>query len=203
MTDPKGLIIIDVSVYQGTIDWKAVAASGVVGAYIRVAEGVTADPSYERNRAAASAAGLLVGGYQFCRARHPGSELARVFLGNVDMTSLPPVLDVETVDHQTELTLKTCISDWIDAVPGAMIYTGGPFWDDAVGEKIGDTKLWLAAFVEERDLYWPKVWSGWTFWQFTDHRVTAGVSNPCDASVFRGTLDELRALLVTSGRETA
>ena len=77
---------IDVSKYQGTIDWQRVAASGVRFAFVRVGwagyeggidEG--ADPCFDRNMKGALAAGLAVGAYvySYCKSANAARRAAR------------------------------------------------------------------------------------------------------------------------------
>ena len=77
---------IDVSQFQGTIDWKAVADSGVEFAFIRAAyrgygpEGrLLEDTAFRKNLAEAHANGILVGAYIYSQAITPeeGREEAR------------------------------------------------------------------------------------------------------------------------------
>ena len=63
--------VIDVSYWQGAIDWKKVAADGVKGAIIRYADGMTLDSKFKTNMKAAKAAGLHIGSYIFSRAKNP------------------------------------------------------------------------------------------------------------------------------------
>ena len=96
--DPQG---IDVSHYQGTINWGTVAANGVSFAYIKATEGtstlalfyslvlasqlvtVTAitDPDFSANYNGATSAGIIRGGYHYA---HPdnsdGATQANYFL---------------------------------------------------------------------------------------------------------------------------
>ena len=64
---------IDVSRYQGTIDWAAVARAGKQFAVIRAVSsnnsGVYVDPMFEKNYAGAKAAGLRVGVYYYTYAQ--------------------------------------------------------------------------------------------------------------------------------------
>ena len=62
--------VVDVSSWQGDIDWDAVKASGVAAAIIRFADGmyVPRDSQFDANMVGAHAAGLHVGVYIFSRA---------------------------------------------------------------------------------------------------------------------------------------
>src|SRR6185295_7549065 len=56
---------IDVSSWQGSIDWGAVARDGIQFAIVRIGDGYYHDPYFRRNWDGAHAAGLIVGSYQF------------------------------------------------------------------------------------------------------------------------------------------
>jgi hypothetical protein len=88
---------IDVSFWQGVIDWQALADAGVKFAFIRAGDGLGTDTQFRRNWAEAKRVGILRGAYVFFRARHSGEEQARVLLRNLggDVGELPPVLDIE------------------------------------------------------------------------------------------------------------
>ena len=96
---------IDVSKYQGNVDWDAVAASGVKFAYIKATEGGDfLDDRFAANWDGAKRVGIAHGAYHFmywCRA--PNEEVGW-FEQNVPVEpdALPPVLDVEpTPDSKT------------------------------------------------------------------------------------------------------
>ena len=61
--------VIDVSEWQGNINWTKVKADGVDGAIIRYADGTYLDPKFDKNMKEAKAAGLHVGAYVFSRAK--------------------------------------------------------------------------------------------------------------------------------------
>ena len=61
--------VIDVSDWQGSIDWNKVKAVGIVGAIIRYADGDVLDKRFAENMKNAKAAGLHIGSYIFSRAK--------------------------------------------------------------------------------------------------------------------------------------
>jgi lysozyme len=147
---------IDVSRFQGTIDWPSVAGSGVGFAFVQASRGsgadctvkpaqCGADPYFAANRAAAEAAGIRVGAYHRAfaaggtdaDARADALAEADVFLGAVGSLQsgeLVPVLDVETpFSGMTSATLRTWIRVWVKRVSKrlgrkAMIYTNSTSW---------------------------------------------------------------------------
>ena len=97
---------IDVSKFQGDIDWSQVAGSGVQFAWIKASEGGDrADDRFEANWQGAKAAGVPHGAYHFVYWCRPPMEEMANFEQNapVEPDALPPVLDVEATP-----TSKTC-----------------------------------------------------------------------------------------------
>ena len=89
---------IDVSRYQGEIDWPQVKASGVSFAYIKATEGGdVADPRFTANWQGAQRTGVPRGAYHYFYFCRPAAEQARWFIKHVprDPKALPPVLDME------------------------------------------------------------------------------------------------------------
>jgi GH25 family lysozyme M1 (1,4-beta-N-acetylmuramidase) len=71
------LDFIDVSRWQGNIDWHAVRNAGIEGAIIKISggdDGLYYDPKASQNYYAAKGAGLLVGGYHFAGHTNPVTE---------------------------------------------------------------------------------------------------------------------------------
>lgn len=71
------LNFIDVSRWQGDIDWAAVKASGIAGAIIKISggdDGLYYDSKATQNYDAVKANGLLVGGYHFAGHTDPVAE---------------------------------------------------------------------------------------------------------------------------------
>src|SRR5579864_1825480 len=94
---PKGL---DVSSWQKTIDWPAVANEGIAFAYAQATQGLdTPDESFDVNYPAISAAGILRGAYHFFSFRTDPAQQAAQFLarlaGTLQPGDLPPMLDLE------------------------------------------------------------------------------------------------------------
>ena len=88
---------IDVSKFQGDIDWNAVANSGVKFAWIKATEGGDRDARFQANWEGAKAAGIPHGAYHFVYWCRPPLEEIQIFEQNapVEDDALPPVLDAE------------------------------------------------------------------------------------------------------------
>lgn len=109
---PRMLKVIDVSAVQGNIDWKEVAADGIVGAYLKCTEGLAgADPTLRYNFTEARKYGIAVGAYHFAKpgtngkmtmeedARAEANRLYSMSDGlGTQRGELPPMFDFETMD---------------------------------------------------------------------------------------------------------
>lgn len=91
---------IDVSKYQGTIDWPRVAANGCRFVFVRTGDGRSEDATAVRNLQGAQQAGLLVGTYHYFRADRDGATQAALAKRIVEkagvVLDLPPTLDLES-----------------------------------------------------------------------------------------------------------
>src|SRR5262249_27486086 len=132
---------IDVSEFQGNIDWPTVRASGRAFAFIRVSDGTGhVDPKFAANWSNARAAGLARGVYQFFRASEDGTAQANLLLQHLggDIGELPPVADVEVSDGVGPGTLNTHLAQWVARIQQAtgktpIIYTSPGLWPSLSG----------------------------------------------------------------------
>jgi lysozyme len=147
---------IDVSRWQGDIDWRAVAGDGVKFAVIRVSDGLNAiDQYFEANWAGARDNGILRSTYQFFRPSQDPIAQADLLLDKLNrfgQGDLPPVIDVEATDNLSPAQVRTAVDAWINHVEGRLgvkpiIYTGAPFWNNNVqSNRYESYPLWLAAY---------------------------------------------------------
>src|SRR5437899_1806639 len=89
---------IDVSNYQGAINWGRVASGDIAFAYIKATEGSTyIDPRFTENWNGAAAAGLQRGAYHFFTFCSSGQDQAVNYLHvvPVEADALPPAIDLE------------------------------------------------------------------------------------------------------------
>jgi len=204
--------LIDVSANQGAIDWRAVASSDAAGAWIRCAEGVVPDRTFQANWAQSNAAGVPRGAYVYVRARHTADELAAAVLAQLgdDTGELPIALDLETLDGQDRrkfLEVVYDLADQIDLETGRapMLYVEPAFWNvnvwplasrDAILrdplEQMAPA-LWVATYGAERPMM-PFGWSDWDVWQFSDCSKCPGVKGNVDRSRYRGSIEALMCL---------
>lgn len=194
---------IDVSYYQGNINWDQVKAGGVDYAFIRVSDGTRfKDPKFERNWAGTKAAGVIRGAYQFFRPAQSATAQADIMiaaLADFQPGDLPPVIDVEATGGVSAANIAARIKIWTDRVEAAVgvkpiVYTGKYFWRDQVrgSTAFATSALWIAQYTTKcPDL--PAPWTDWTFWQYTDKGRVPGITGNVDTNRFNGTLADLQA----------
>jgi GH25 family lysozyme M1 (1,4-beta-N-acetylmuramidase) len=195
---------IDVSKWQGAIDWNQVAGSGVSFAFIRVNHGLDdIDERFTYNWAEARRVGIARGAYQYFLPNEDAVAQADLFLdlmGPLEPGDLPPVLDVEnTGGGMSPSAVAAQVGRWMDRVEPALgvkpiIYTGKYFWQDNVqSSDFADHPLWIAYWdVTCPDL--PTPWSDWLFHQTSDSGSVPGISGAVDTDVFNGSIEDLVAL---------
>lgn len=194
---------IDVSYYQGNIDWAKVKASGVEFAFVRVSDGLNnIDSKFAQNWSGSRAAGVIRGAYQFFRPNLDAKAQAELFLdkiGTLAPDDLPPVIDVEATGSQTAAVIAAKVRTWIDIVEAAtgkkpIIYTGYYFWRDSVGDaKFPGYPLWIAAYVNHcPDI--PTGWDSWAFWQTSAMGQVPGIGTDTDLNTFNGARNDLLKL---------
>jgi GH25 family lysozyme M1 (1,4-beta-N-acetylmuramidase) len=199
---------IDVSEFQGNVDWVKVKASGRSFAFARVSDGVThPDATFSGNWSGMKAAGLTRGVYQYFRPGQDAIAQADLLvskIGTFGAGDLPPVIDVETANGQSNSVVVSGVRAWIDRVKAKtgrdpIIYAAAGFWDSLSNtSQFAPQKLWVANYGQACP-YLPGTWGKWSFWQDSDAGAVSGVSGGVDTSLFNGTSADLAALAQASG----
>lgn len=212
---------IDVSRFQGDIDWSQLPGAGVKFAYIQISRKIDdIDAKFEFNWAQAKSVGILRGAYQRFQPDQDVLGQADIFLsklGPFQAGDLPPMLDVEDSGGLPAATIAERVRQWLVYVEAAtgvrpVIYTGRFFWQDQLGSAdFTDYPLWIAHYTTGCPNI-PTPWTTWAFHQYSSTAVLPGITaNTVDVNHFNGTIDDLLALagtfecgdLVCSGGETA
>lgn len=209
---------IDVSYFQGDVNWKKVAGAGIQFAYIKATEGADRfDSEFRDNWRGAKAAGVARGAYHFMYWCSPAKGQAAWFAAHVpqDSDALPPVLDVEWNGHSktcpNRISRKAALAkirvmlDAMEAHTGKrpIIYTDPKFHADVLEGEFTDYQFWLRSTAAK-----PAVRYGsrdWTFWQFTTTGRVPGVAGAVDRNSFNGTSAEWARVLdrLEAGRAVA
>lgn len=212
--DTSGVQGIDVSNWQGSINWSQVKGAGIDFVWMKATEGTSfKDASFNTNYPASHKAGLIRGAYHFARPdTSSGAAQANFFADNGgawsrDNQTLPGVLDIETNPYGAQCyglstsQMRTWINDFYNrykqrTTRDVVIYTTASWWNTCTGNWTGmsaKAPLWVAHWTTGSPTI-PSGFPTWTAWQYTDSGSVAGVSGNVDRNKFNGTRDRLLAL---------
>jgi len=191
---------IDVSNYQGEIDWQKVAASGVEFAFIRLgfrgySEGkLNQDQRFLENLAGAKAAGVKVGVYFFSQAVNTAEAMEEAnfvleALAGVPL-EYPVVFDWETIsgdaartDGLDSTTLTDCAITFCEMV-ARFGYTPMIYYNSPVGygkyelNRLAQYDIWYAQYAEKPGMYY-----NYRVWQYTDSGKVDGIEGRVDMNI--------------------
>ena len=191
---------LDVSHYQGTIDWKDVAEAGIMFAFAKTTDGITyTDPMWTTNKTNAPANGVLIGGYHFYQPADDPTQQADSFVAALGDISghLPPVVDLEKApDASSAAQYAGEVRVFLEAVAEAtgctpMIYASPSFYGEYLAAELAAFTLWLA---EYRSTPPPADGPDWLFWQHSQNDFVNGISGAVDADWFAGDQQALTGL---------
>lgn len=195
---------IDISHYQGDIDWEKLAYDKnprfpLHFIFLKATEGGDhGDDTFARNFDQARKHGFIRGAYHYFLPRTDARRQADFFIRTVKLSQgdLPPVLDVETTGKKSPQELKVAVKTWLDQVEAhygvkPILYTSYKFKMRYLNDSIFNTyPYWIAHYYVDSVKYEGK----WHFWQHTDVGTVPGIKEEVDLNVFNGTLEELQAL---------
>jgi lysozyme len=198
---------IDVSSYQGKIDWKKVKSMRedsvkVTFAFIKATEGVSSvDAYFQRNWREAPKAGIVCGAYHYFIPRKSGLWQARFFLQTVKFEEgdLPPVVDVEDLSSQSPEKMRKELREFIEHIEKKtkvkpIIYSGLTFYKSYLKGHFDDYPLWIAHY------YQAELKAGadtkWFFWQHSDKARINGIGHVVDFNAFKGDSLSFQQMLI-------
>src|SRR4051812_43855314 len=161
---------IDVSEWQGSIDWPAVKNAGVEFAVIRVGYGLGhIDRCFARNWAGAKAAGVPRAGYLWFRPSQPAATQAHLLASATTDAELAPWADFEDLDGVSAASAWFGLGQFVDrlaveAKQAPVIYTGPSFWGSQWNHSADWTRFGLA--IAHYGVPAPVVPAPWTTYAF-------------------------------------
>lgn len=194
---------VDVSHYQGDIDWKSLEEQDVSFAFIKATEGSGhVDEFAEENLKNASGTDMKISAYHFFSFDSPGETQAENYISVVDAEdiNMPPVVDVEYYgdkhsnkpsQQETEdilLPLLEILEEHYGEKP--IIYTTLTVYNRYIRESFSDYPLWIRNVNFEPDFL------DWKFWQYSDKGELygfAGEEKYIDLNVYCGSEEEFLA----------
>lgn len=189
---------IDVSRWQGHIDWSVARQAGIAFAFIKATEGGDhLDPKFAMHWDEAGRAGMPRGAYHFYYFCRSAEEQARWFIRNVPRGgSMPHVLDLEWNHHSRTCPyrpapekIRSEAARFLDILTRhygqrPVIYTTVDFYRDTGIGTLRGTEFWLRSVAGHPEDVYPG--ADWTFWQYTGTGLVPGIQGKVDINVFRG-----------------
>ena len=197
---------IDISHYQGDIDWLELMQSRLTDypiefVFMKATEGGDhGDDTFARNFSEAGKHGFIRGAYHFFSPKTDPLKQADFFIRTVKLApgDLPPVLDVEVTGKKTKKELQQNIKRWLDRVEAhygvkPILYTSYKFKTRYLDDSIFNTyPYWIAHYYVDSVKYKGK----WHFWQHSDVGTVPGIDEDVDLNVFNGSLEELKRMTI-------
>lgn len=195
---------IDVSHYQGNINWNKVSkiqdSFPVSFVFVRATAGsVKEDRKFDKNWKQSKAQGFVRGAYHYYRPNENSLLQADNFIRTVRLEKgdLPPVLDIEDIPRiQSMDNLKLGLRKWLKKVEQhygvkPIIYSGESFYNDHLYNDFSEYTCWVANY----NYYVENIDNDWNFWQFTDKGSVYGIKEFVDVNIFNGSKKELLQLV--------
>lgn len=196
---------LDVSQYQGKIDWSQVRkiedTFPVSFVLIRATAGKNhLDTRFKENWKAVKKNQFIRGAYHYYRPNENSLLQAQHFIDHVSLESgdLPPVLDIENLPKiQSMDSLKVGLRRWLNRIEShygvkPIIYTGERYYKDFLHRDFKEYKFWIANY----NFFVEGIKDDWLFWQFTEKGTIPGIKGNVDMNIYNGTPKMLQYLTI-------
>lgn len=204
---PAGYVVhgLDVSMYQGSINWNQLGKINKTRAVDFVIMratmgGLGQDREFSRNWKATKEKKLVRGAYHYYNPNVNSTLQAENFILTVDLDpgDLPPVLDIEKLsDVQDVEALRRGVLNWLGRVEKhygvrPILYSGANFYSSHLDGYFADFPLWVANYNAVNN----PTSDDWIIWQFTEKGTVPGIRGFVDINVFRGIRTEFDAMRI-------
>jgi lysozyme len=194
---------VDVSSYQGKVDWTQFQKQGIRFAFIKATEGSSfVDKYFKTNWKNAEKTNIRVGAYHFFSYDSKGKTQAQNYIKTVpnDQRGLPPVIDLEFYGNKEKnppnrdkvikelQTMVTMLNEHYHK--RVIIYATQKSYNMYLKGNLTRCDVWISNVYTKPLLLDNR---GWAFWQYTNRGKLnghAGKQNSLDLNVFRGTAKE-------------
>ena len=196
---------IDVSHYQGDIDWKMLGQTRqgqfpIQFIFMKATEGGDyTDDRFAANFDSARVHGFVRGAYHFYNPKTDANKQADFFIQSVKLEpgDLPPVLDIEKKGKDMK-KLQVDLKVWLRKVENhygvkPIIYASYKFKTRYLSDSVFNSyPYWIAHYYVDSVRYQGE----WKFWQHTDVGTLPGIDEKVDLNVFNGSKNELDAFCI-------
>ncbi|MGA8115139.1 MAG: lysozyme [Actinocatenispora sp.] len=201
---------MDVSSYQGNVDWQTAWNNGGRFAYVKATEGTGyVSGSFSQQYNGSYNVGMIRGAYHFALPDRSSGAVQANYFGDhgggwsADGKTLPPALDIEynpygaTCYGLSQASMVNWIADFSNTIHARynkypMIYTTFDWWSTCTGNSgafANTNPFWIAIYRSSPPTSLPAGTGTWTMWQYAD----AGTF-PGDQDYFNGDMSRLQAL---------
>lgn len=196
---------VDVSSYQGDIDWDILSQQGIKFAFIKATEGSTfIDRYFKNNWENACKTDLRIGAYHFFSFDSSGKTQAQNFIKVVSITDnmLPPVIDLEFYGEKaknppSKEEVKIILNDLLESLEShykmrPIIYATKSSYRKYIKGDYNDYDIWIRNLVFVPFLGKNKEW---TFWQYSNRKKLKGYNGSekyIDLNFFNGNIEEFK-----------
>ncbi len=184
---------IDVSGWQGNIDYSEVASSGIEIVYMKASEGTSfVDPYFNQNYTNAKANGLKVGFYHYLTARSNSEAVAEANFFVSTISGMTPdcrlAMDFESFGNLSAEEINEIgltFMQTVESLSGKemVIYSDTSNASNIFGGGLTNYPLWVAQYEVEEPT--PNGnWDSWVGWQYTDAGEISGINGYVDRDRF-------------------
>ena len=196
---------IDISHYQGEVDWKRLKQTRqgqfpIQFIFMKATEGGDySDDKFIANFDSAKVHGFIRGAYHFYNPKTDANKQADFFINSVKLEpgDLPPVLDIEKKGRDVK-KLQQDLKIWLRKVEShygvkPIIYASYKFKTKYLNDSVFDSyPYWIAHYYVDSVRYQGE----WKFWQHTDVGTLPGIEDKVDLNIFNGSFSDLKGLLL-------
>ena len=196
---------IDISHYQGEVDWKMLKQTRqgqfpINFVFMKATEGGDyPDKRFVANFDSAKAHGFIRGAYHFYNPKTDADKQADFFINSVKLEpgDLPPVLDIEKKGKDIG-KLQADLKHWLRRIENhygvkPIIYASYKFKNRYLNDSVFNSyPYWIAHYYVDSVQYK----GDWKFWQHTDVGTLPGIKEQVDLNIFNGGIEGLDALRI-------
>ncbi len=196
---------IDISHYQGEVDWKMLKQTHqsqfpIRFVFMKATEGGDfADEKFIANFDSSKVNGFIRGAYHFYNPKTDANKQADFFINTVKLEKgdLPPVLDIEKKGRNTD-KLRADLKTWLERVEKhygvkPIIYASYKFKTRYLNDSVFNSyPYWIAHYYVDSVEYK----GDWKFWQHHDAGTLPGIDEQVDLNIFNGSIQQLDSLRI-------
>ena len=203
-TKQKYINGIDVSHFQGKIDWQDIKRDKIKFVFAKATDGITyIDPTFLDHCQQLHNLNMPFGAYHFFEPLDDAEAQAKHFVTVLKhcQFTLRPVLDIEINKGMQADKIRSEATKWLHYVEQKIgckpiIYTYSFFWNSNLGQQFSNYDLWLADYSKAPTL--PTTKKNWLMWQHSQTGDINGINGHVDLDVVHDNGSSIHQLLCSS-----